>query len=86
VYATPSYVFFSGGGLTTTTVVGATVTTSTTKPKSGLFRTAIGADIGLTRSLGVTLGTEFGATRGKGVGGPSGSLFGLGLSYAFGRR
>ena len=52
----------------------------------GLFRTAIGADVGITSSFGATAGIEFGATRGRAVGGPSGSLYGLGVSYAFGRR
>jgi hypothetical protein len=69
VYATPSYVFFSGGSST-----------------GGLFRTSIGADFGITSSLGATAGVEFGASRGKGVGGPSGTLYGLGISYALGHR
>lgn len=53
---------------------------------SGLFRTGVGADIGLTNSLGVTAGAELGATRSKALGGPSGVLYGVGVSYAFGRR
>lgn len=52
----------------------------------GLFRAAIGADAGITPALGVTLGVEFGGTRPRGFGGPSGTLYGVGLSYAFGRR
>ena len=70
VYATPSYVFFSGGG----------------NKRGSLIRTALGADIGVTSSIGATLGVEFGGKRPKGVGGPSGSVYGLGLSYALGRR
>jgi hypothetical protein len=52
----------------------------------GLVRAAIGADVGLTASLGATLGVEFGGTRARGLGGPTGTLFGLGISYALGRR
>ena len=52
----------------------------------GLVRVGVGADVGVTNSMGVTVGTELGQTRPRGVGGPSGVLFGLGLSYAFGRR
>lgn len=52
----------------------------------GLFRLGLGADVGITSSLGATVGAELGATRARGIGGPSGVLFGAGLSYAFGRR
>lgn len=52
----------------------------------GLVRVGLGADVGLTNNVGVTVGTELGQTRPRGVGGPSGVLFGLGVSYAFGRR
>jgi hypothetical protein len=53
---------------------------------SNLLRFAIGADAGLTTRIGVTLGAEFGGTRPRGVGGPSGTLYGLGVSYALGSR
>lgn len=53
---------------------------------SGLFRAAIGADVGITRSIGATVGVDFGGTRSKDVGGPSSAQYGAGLSYAFGRR
>ena len=69
LYATPSYVFFSGG----------------TKGR-GLFRAALGGDVGITSSLGATLGIEFGGKRPHGLGGPTGSLYGFGLSYALGHR
>lgn len=49
----------------------------------GLIRAAIGADFGITSKLGATVGVEFGGKREQGFGGPTGSLFGLGLSYAF---
>lgn len=52
----------------------------------GLFRVGLGADFGITSSIGATIGAEFGATRPRGVGGPSGILYGGGISYAFGRR
>lgn len=54
--------------------------------KSGLVRGAVGADVGITPALGLTLGVEFGQTRGRAVGGPSGTSYGVGLAYAFGRR
>lgn len=69
VYATPSYVFFTGSSKTT-----------------GLFRGAVGADFGVTSRIGVTGGIEFGASRARGLGGPSGSVYGLGVSYALGAR
>ena len=53
---------------------------------SNLFRASIGADVGITSSLGASLGIEFGGTRARGFGGPSGTLYGLGVSYAFGKR
>lgn len=52
----------------------------------GLFRAGLGADFGITSSLGATVGVELGATRPRGVGGPSGVLYGAGVSYAFGKR
>lgn len=52
---------------------------------TGLLRTGIGADVGLTSSIGVTGGVEFGQTRAAG-GGPRGTVYGLGVSYAFGRQ
>lgn len=69
VYATPSYVFYSGLAKST-----------------GLFRGAIGADFGITSRIGATAGIEFGGSRARGLGGPSGSVYGVGVSYAFGRR
>jgi hypothetical protein len=52
----------------------------------GLFRAAIGADIGITRSLGATVGVDFGGSRSKDLGGPSSAQYGVGVSFAFGRR
>lgn len=52
----------------------------------GLFRVGVGADIGITRSLGATLGADFGGTRAKELGGPSSTQYGVGVSYAFGHR
>ena len=51
----------------------------------GIFRVGLGADVGITGSIGATGGVELGQTR-TSVGGPSGTIYGLGLSYAFGRR
>jgi hypothetical protein len=69
IYATPSYVLYSGGLKT-----------------NGLFRGAIGADVGITRSIGATVGVDFGGTRAKELGGPSTAQYGVGVSYAFGKR
>ncbi len=52
----------------------------------GLVRAAVAADVGITSSLGVTAGIEFGQTRARALGGPSGTLYGLGVAYAFGHR
>lgn len=52
----------------------------------GLFRSGLGADFGVTPSLGVTAGVDIGGSRTRAVGGPSGILYGVGLSYAFGHR
>ena len=52
----------------------------------GLFRVAIGADFGITKSLGVTGGIDFGGTRAKELGGPSSTQYGVGVSYALGKR
>jgi len=70
VFATPAYVFRSGGN----------------GGNKGLARVGIGADFGITNALGVTVGGDLGQTRPRGFGGPSGALFGVGASYAFGRR
>lgn len=52
----------------------------------GLFRVGIGVDVGITRSLGATVGVDFGGTRVKELGGPSSSQYGVGISYALGHR
>lgn len=70
VYATPAYVLYSGGG----------------SKSSGLFRAAVGADFGITNAIGATVGVDFGGNRPRGLGGPSSTLYGIGLTYAFGRR
>ena len=69
LYASPSYVFFTGGG-----------------KSGGLVRTSVAADLGITASLGLTAGVEFGQTRVHEIGGPSGPLYGVGIAYAFGHR
>ncbi|MFI5229955.1 MAG: hypothetical protein ACHQWU_12860 [Gemmatimonadales bacterium] len=52
----------------------------------GLVRVGLGADFGITSSLGATAGVDLGQSRTRAVGGPSGVLYGVGVSYAFGRR
>jgi hypothetical protein len=50
---------------------------------SNLFRTSLGLDAVLTSRLGATVGYEFGATAEAGRPGPTGGVFGAGLSYRF---
>jgi hypothetical protein len=50
-----------------------------------LLRVGIGSDIAISPVLGVTLGVDFGGTRQATLGGPSGVLYGVGVSYAFKR-
>ena len=51
-----------------------------------VFRASVGTDIGITPTIGLTFGLEFGASADTLSNGPRGTLFGVGLSYAFGRR
>ena len=46
-----------------------------------LFRGSVGVDVAALPRLGVTLGYEFGATADAGEPGPTGGIFGLGVSY-----
>jgi hypothetical protein len=49
--------------------------------RENALRASLGLDVGLTRSIGVTVGYEFGGGRAGTVGGGS-SILGAGLSYA----
>jgi hypothetical protein len=69
LYASPSYVFYTGGG-----------------KRDGLVRASVAADLGISASLGLTAGVEFGQTRVHSLGGPSGTLYGVGIAYALGHR
>lgn len=51
----------------------------------GLIRFSGGLDVALTPGFGVTIGYEAGAKPDAGEPGPTGSIFGIGLSYAFRR-
>ena len=51
-----------------------------------VFRATVGTDVGITPSIGLSIGLEFGASAPNETNGPQGTLFGAGLSYAFGRR
>ena len=73
IYAAPYFGFFR-------TDMGATA------HSRGVFRFSVGADFALTRAIGVTAGLEAGGTGGADGPGPSGTLLGAGVSYAFGRR
>jgi hypothetical protein len=89
IYASPSYTFFSGGSASRGISIYASPSYTFFSGGSdggGLVRAAAGADIGISRSIGLTVGAEFGQTRRRAVGGPSGTLYGIGVAYAFGRR
>lgn len=69
MYASPVYEAVSrGGGASSVSV----------------FRGDVGMDIGITSSIGVTLGIEFGGKEPDGSGKPTGTAFGAALSYAIG--
>jgi hypothetical protein len=53
--------------------------------KKGYFRVGGGVDIGVSARFGVTLGFESGASAKAGEVGPSGGLYGLGVSMKLGR-
>jgi hypothetical protein len=53
---------------------------------AALFRVSIGGDFALTRALGITAGIETGQKPSEDRPGPSGIVWGAGVSYAFGRR
>jgi hypothetical protein len=53
---------------------------------TGVVRAAIGLDVAVARAVGLTAGVEFGQTRTREEGGPTGALLGFGVSYAIGRR
>lgn len=68
IYGSPIYEFVTRGG-------GAS--------NVNAFRGAIGLDVGITSSIGLTLGLEFGGSEPTGSGKPSGTAFGGAISYAF---
>ena len=51
---------------------------------ASVFRGAIGLDIGITSTIGATLGIEFGGKNDTESGKPSGTAFGAALSYVMG--
>ena len=74
VYAAPAFVFYRND-------------LGDDTKSAGLFRASVGGDFAVTRALGVTAGVELGAQRsGDDGAGPSGTIWGVGVSYAFGRR
>ena len=50
------------------------------------FRGALGLDLGVTSSIGVTVGVELGTKYDASTGKPSGTAFGAAVSYALGKR
>jgi hypothetical protein len=72
-------------------IYGSPVFTWYNKGESGagtrtVFRATVGTDVGITPNIGLSIGLEFGANAPNETNGPQGTLFGAGLSYAFGRR
>jgi len=53
---------------------------------ASVFRGAVGLDLGITSSIGATLGIEFGQKESSDSGKPSGTAFGAAMSYAIGGR
>ncbi|MFN2565565.1 MAG: hypothetical protein ABR499_11270 [Gemmatimonadaceae bacterium] len=53
---------------------------------ASMFRFSVGADFALTRAIGITAGLEAGQSGDADRPGPSGVVWGAGVSYAFGRR
>jgi hypothetical protein len=72
VYGSPVFTWYNRGG--------------TGAGTASVFRGSVGTDVGITSSIGITLGLEFGASADEHTNGPRGTLWGAGLSYAFGRR
>ncbi|HKW49811.1 MAG TPA: hypothetical protein VJN70_20305, partial [Gemmatimonadaceae bacterium] len=69
IYGSPIYESVGrGGGASTVSV----------------FRGAVGIDFGVTSSIGLTLGLEFGGSQSAESGKPSGTAFGAAFSYAIG--
>jgi hypothetical protein len=52
---------------------------------AGLFRVSFGVDVAILPALGATVGYETGSKAGADEPGPTGGLFGIGLSYALRR-
>lgn len=71
VYASPIYEWVKRGGDAGSTSV---------------FRGALGLDLGVTASIGVTVGVELGTKYDARTAKPSGTAFGAALSYALGKR
>lgn len=62
------------------------LTVGDSSTSAGLFRFSVGADVGITNRLGVTAGAEFGGSADAGDPGPTGAVYGVGVSFALGRR
>lgn len=52
----------------------------------GMLRFSVGADVGITDRIGVTGGAELGGKADPGDPGPTGAVYGVGVSLALGRR
>lgn len=56
------------------------------KPTGGAMRASVGLDVTVAPQIGVTVGYEAGANAKAGTPGPSGGVFGVGVSYALRRQ
>lgn len=52
----------------------------------GVFRGALGLDVGITQAIGATVGVELGKSESPGSGKPSGAAFAAAVSYAIGGK
>ena len=59
---------------------------SLSKPTGGAMRASVGLDVTVAPQIGLTVGYETGANAKAGRPGPSGGVFGIGVSYALHRQ
>jgi hypothetical protein len=74
LFATPFYSWVRRGG---------DAAGEAAESESNLFRASLGAEVLVTRRIGVALGYELGSNAEEGRPGPTGGVFGVGASFAF---
>ena len=72
IYGSPVFTWYNKGGSGAGT--------------GSVVRGSVGTDVGITQTIGLTLGLEFGASADEHTNGPRGTVFGAGLSFVFGRH